>query len=98
MKKTQNPFTHTYRTAGQAYINMGWAEKAIENFSYDKPSEYVYKIVGVRGSGKTVVLSDILGYFRAKERAEEGFLVYDLSSARDPLHTLVAYLTKDLWR
>ena len=95
MKKTQNPFTHMYGTAGQAYINMGWAEKAIENFSYDKPSEYVYKIIGARGSGKTVVLSDILGYFRNKELAKDGFLVYDLSSARDPLHTLVAYLTEE---
>ncbi len=91
----QNPFTHTYGSAGRAYIDMGWAEKAISNFTFESPSEYVYKIIGVRGSGKTVVLSDIIRYFRDDARAEDGWTVYDLSSARDPLHTLVAYLAKE---
>ena len=91
----QNPFTHTYGSVGQAYIDMGWAEKAISNFRFDPPSEYVYKIIGVRGSGKTEVLSGIMRYFREDARADEGWMVYDLSSARDPLHTLVAYLSKE---
>lgn len=95
MNKAQNPFTHTYGSAGQAYINMGWERKAIDNFSYDIPSEYVYKITGVRGSGKTVVLSDIIRYYREKEQVDKGWIVYDLSSARDPLHTLVAYLADE---
>jgi hypothetical protein len=94
-KQTQNPFTHTYGSAGQAYIDMGWAREAIENFDFDSPSEFVYKIIGVRGSGKTVVLSDIIHYFRSEEKSDEGWIVYDLSSARDPLHTLVAYLAKE---
>ena len=94
-KRVQNPFTHTYGSAGQAYIDMGWAEKAISNFEFDVPSEYVYKIIGVRGSGKTVVLSDIIRHFMSKECIDAGWMVYDLSSARDPLHTLVAYLSKE---
>ncbi len=93
--KKQNPFTHTYGSAGLAYIDMGWADKAIENFSFDNPSEYVYKIIGVRGSGKTVVLSDIMRHFRSDENVRNGWIVYDLSSARDPLHTLVAFLAKE---
>ncbi|MBQ8946729.1 MAG: hypothetical protein IJ058_07960 [Lachnospiraceae bacterium] len=93
--KEQNPFTHTYGMAGQAYIDMGWSRKAIENFSYEHPTEYVYKIVGVRGSGKTVVMSDIMKHFRSENCTESGWLVYDLSSARDPLHTLVSYLSKE---
>ncbi|MBR1524205.1 MAG: hypothetical protein IJ641_07105 [Lachnospiraceae bacterium] len=92
---TQNPFTHTYGSAGQAYIDMGWAEKATSNFDFETPSEYVYKIIGVRGSGKTVVLSDIIRYYRKQENIDKGWLVYDLSSARDPLHTLVAFLAKE---
>lgn len=93
--EVQNPFTHTYGSAGHAYIDMGWAQKAISNFEFDNPSEYVYKIVGVRGSGKTVVLSDIIRHFRSDNSKEAGWIVYDLSSARDPLHTLVAYLAKE---
>lgn len=95
MESQQNPFTHSYGNAGKAYIDMEWSKKVIDNFLYDEPSEYVYKITGVRGSGKTVVLSDIIRYFNAPEFAEQGWLVYDLSSARDPLHTLVAFLAKE---
>ncbi len=95
MKNIQNPFTHTYGSAGQAYIDMKWAQKAIDNFDFDEPSEYVYKVVGVRGSGKTVVLSDIIKYYRKKENVEKGWLIYDLSSARDPLHTLVSFLANE---
>ena len=74
---------------------MHWANKAIDNFNFDVPSEYVYKIIGVRGSGKTVVLSDIIRYYRSKEQAQNGWVVYDLSSARNPLHTLVSYLANE---
>ena len=95
MAEKQNPFTHTYGSAGKAYIDMKWAERVIENFGYEEPSEYVYKITGVRGSGKTVVLSDIIRYFTSADQVKKGWLVYDLSSARDPLHTLVAYLAKE---
>ena len=95
MTNRQNPFTHTYGSAGQAYIDMGWADEVINNYNYDIPSEYVYKIIGVRGGGKTVVLSDIMRHFRNKDRMEKGWMVYDLSSARDPLHTLVSFLANE---
>ncbi|MBR1507900.1 MAG: hypothetical protein IJ619_07855 [Eubacterium sp.] len=95
MNREQNPFTHSYGSAGQAYINMNWADKAIDNYSFENPSEYVYKIIGVRGSGKTVVLSDIIKYFREDDSKKKGWIVYDLSSARNPLHTLVSYLANE---
>ena len=91
----QNPFTHIYGSAGQAYIDMHWADKIIDNFSFDNPSEYVYKIIGVRGGGKTVVLSDVIKHFRSDEEQKNGWIVYDLSSARDPLHTLVSFLANE---
>ena len=74
---------------------MHWSDKIIDNFSFDEPSEYVYKIIGVRGSGKTVVLSDIIKYFQSEEQKKNGWIVYDLSSARDPLHTLVSFLANE---
>ena len=28
----QNPFTHTYGSAGQVYIDMGWAKKLFQTY------------------------------------------------------------------
>ena len=51
----QNPFTTTFsKTPEYTYIHTEKTEEILENFTYDNPSESVYKITGVRGSGKTV--------------------------------------------
>jgi len=56
----QNPFTTTFsKIPDYTYIPTSQTEEIIENFSYDVPSESVYKITGVRGSGKTVLLAKI---------------------------------------
>ena len=44
-------------------------------------------------SGKTVVLSDIMRHFRSEEKKKDGWMVFDLSSARDPVKTLISYLS-----
>ena len=49
----QNPFTTTFsKTPEYTYIHTEKTEEILENFIYDNPSESVYKITGVRGSGK----------------------------------------------
>ena len=55
----QNPFTTTFsKTPGNTHsIHTEKTEEILENFIYDNPSESVYKITGVRGSGKTVILA-----------------------------------------
>lgn len=54
----QNPFTTTFsKTLEYTYIHTQKTEEILENFIYDNPSESVYKITGVRGSGKTVILA-----------------------------------------
>ena len=56
----QNPFTTTFSKAPEyTYIHTEKTEEILENFIYDKPSESVYKITGVKGSGKTVILAKI---------------------------------------
>ena len=56
----QNPFTTTFsKVPNYTYIPTDQEQEIIENFSYDAPSESVYKITGVRGSGKTVLLAKI---------------------------------------
>ena len=56
----QNPFTTTFsKIPANTYIPTEQEQEIIENFSYDNPSESVYKITGVRGSGKTVLLAKV---------------------------------------
>ena len=47
----QNPFTTTFsKIPDYTYIPTGQVNEILENFSYDKPSESLYKITGVRQS------------------------------------------------
>ena len=63
----QNPFSTTYsRIPENTYISTIEVRDIIENFSYASPSEAVYKITGLRGSGKTVMLSAIQKHFSSE--------------------------------
>ena len=55
----QIPFTTTFSKIPSTYIKTNQSIDIIDNFNYDDPSESVYKITGVRGSGKTVLLAKI---------------------------------------
>ena len=64
----QNPFTTTFsKTPEYTYIHTEKTEEILENFIYDNPSESVYKITGVRGSGKTVILAKVEEELRTNE-------------------------------
>lgn len=53
----QNPFTTTFSKAPEyTYIATNKIDEILESFSYQNPFESVYKITGVRGSGKTFIL------------------------------------------
>ena len=55
-----NPFSMTFGIEPNNYIKrIKESEKIISEFSSETPSNYVYIITGLRGSGKTVLLSSI---------------------------------------
>jgi hypothetical protein len=92
----QNPFTTTFSKAPEyTYISTDKTDEILENFSYDNPSESVYKITGVRGSGKTVILAKIEEKLRNEDNRERGWSVFDLNPARDMLGQMAAMLHKD---
>ncbi len=71
----QNPFTTTFsKTPEQTYIASDKLDEILENFSYASPSELVYKITGVRGSGKTVILAKVEEEMRKSPFQEKGWL------------------------
>lgn len=59
-----NPFTTTFGIEPSNYIKRNVEfERIVSEFSSDTPSNYVYVITGLRGSGKTVLLSAIANHF-----------------------------------
>lgn len=92
----QNPFTTTFsKIPANTYIPTEQEQEIIENFSYDEPSESVYKITGVRGSGKTVLLAKVEEEFASDDNRKKGWCVYRLSPSRDMLMQLASYMDKE---
>jgi len=92
----QNPFTTTFSKAPEyTYITTEKTDEILENFSYESPTESVYKITGVRGSGKTVILAKVEEELRSKTNQEKGWLVFDINPNRDMLGQIAAMLHKE---
>lgn len=88
---TADPFTRTPGIVGAAYIDMHYSRRIIDDFSSDESYKFVYKIVGLRGSGKSVEYSKIINYFKE----EDNWLVYTLAAAGNPTESLIALLSKE---
>lgn len=86
-----SPFTFTPGMAGEAYIDMHYADEIVQNFKNEKSEKYVYKILGLRGSGKSVVYSKVINVFR-----DAGdWLVYTLSTGCNPINTLIGMISNE---
>ncbi|MCQ2743002.1 MAG: hypothetical protein MJ239_06930 [Bacilli bacterium] len=91
-----NPFTSTFSKApASTYIPTEQEEMILQDLCSENPSESVYKITGVRGSGKTVILSKIQETLR--NEYADSWLVYDLNTNRDLIIQLFANLKKSGW-
>lgn len=85
-----NPFSLSFGKEPLSFIERGRQNREIiDSFSEENPSCQVYMITGVRGSGKTVLLTDIAKHFRK----EKDWIVVDLSPERDLLQMLAADLS-----
>ena len=92
----QNPFTTTFsKQPDNTYISTEQEREIIDNFSYDSPSESVFKITGIRGSGKTVLLGKVESEFLSDQAKESGWIVYRLSPERDMLQQMTSFLYKE---
>ena len=85
-----NPFSLSFGKDPLSFLERGrQSREIIDSFVEENPSCQVYMLTGVRGSGKTVMLTDIAKHFR-KER---DWIVVDLSPERDLLQMLAADLS-----
>ncbi|MBO5609004.1 MAG: hypothetical protein J5929_01330 [Eubacterium sp.] len=90
MKKT-DPFTRTPGIAGKAYIDNGIADEIVANFCDEDSSKYVYKITGLRGSGKSVEYSKVIRTLKETD----GWLVYPLSASGEAVDTLISKISME---
>ena len=88
----KNPYTLVFgKEPKQRIGRTGETATIIENLEDDDPATPVYMVSGVRGSGKTVFLTDISEYFKK----EDDWIVVDLSSESDMLDGLASYLASN---
>lgn len=72
-----NPYTLTFGKKPQQYIaRPDQTQKIIDTFSAELPASQVYMITGIRGSGKTVMLTEISSFFEE----QEDWIVLNLST------------------
>lgn len=82
-----NPFTLSFGKKPLQYISrIAQTNQIIESFEAENPSNQIFMITGVRGSGKTVMMTNIAGEMRANEK----WIVIELNPTRDLLQSLAA--------
>ena len=82
-----NPFTLSFGKKPLQYISrLTETNQILENFCAENPSNQIYMITGVRGSGKTVMMTSIA----SELRKDDSWIVVELNPTRDLLQSLAA--------
>ena len=89
MKSYENPYTLTFGIKPNQYISrVQQTEEIIGTLQSENPSVRVYLISGVRGSGKTVLMTNVSDELKKKKE----WIVIHLNPTRDLLHSAVEKL------
>lgn len=84
-----NPFSLDFGALPNLHIpRLNEISQVISTFSSERPSSHVFVVMGARGSGKTVFMTDI----SRKLRDREEWVYYDLNSEGDLLSQFAALL------
>ena len=82
-----NPFTLSFGKKPLQYISrLSQTQQILETFQAPVPSNQIFMITGVRGSGKTVMLTSIANELKQ----DDSWIVIELNSTRDLLQSLAA--------
>lgn len=89
MPQKSNPFTLSFGKKPLEYIaRLEQTSEITDTFQADIPSNQVYMITGVRGSGKTVFMSQVSSTLAE----DDAWIVTELSTTMDMLRNLAAKL------
>jgi len=84
-----NPFTLSFGKKPLQYISrIPQTNEIFENFNAPEPSNQIYMLMGVRGSGKTVMMAGIANELKKMDT----WVVVELNPTRDLLQSLAAKL------
>ncbi len=84
----ENPFTISFGKKPRCYISRTVeTNEVITNFESTFPPTQVYMITGVRGSGKTVMMTELSDYFE-----QNGWISLDISPDEDIVASIIANL------
>ena len=84
-----NPFTLSFGIEPKEYISRNQqTSKIMDSFLSEAPSNYMYMLSGIRGSGKTVMLSNLTETFEGKK----DWIVVNVSPDVDILNAIAANL------
>lgn len=85
-----NPFTIVFgRKPTEMIERFPQRHEIMENFTSENANQQIYMITGIRGSGKTVIMTSVADYLRN----ESGWIVVDLNPETDLIHGLAARLS-----
>ena len=92
MTTSPNPYTITFGKEPRSLIPRTLqASTALDEFRQDEPSNQVYVVVGPRGSGKTVFMTNVVG----RLACEDDWVTVELKPERDLLEGLVSKLNSE---
>ena len=90
MPEKRNPFTLTFgKRPNRLVLRREMTERIVDDFLADNPVSQVYLIEGIRGSGKTVLMTTV-----AKQLESEGWIIINLNSTMNLLEGLALRLKK----
>ena len=76
MPEKRNPFTLTFgKQPNRLVLRREMTEQIVDDFLAENPVSQVYLIEGIRGSGKTVLMTTV-----AKQLESEGWIIINLNS------------------
>ncbi len=84
-----NPFTRVFgKEPAQSVTRLSHTEEILSELLSEMPGQQIFMVTGVRGSGKTVLMTEIC----TKIRAEKDWIVVELNPAKDMLTGLASKL------
>ena len=88
----KNPYSLVFGKApAQMISRAAQSAQIIDTFCSEEPVQQLYMITGIRGSGKTVFMTDIA----RKISKKKDWIVVELNPERDLLHSLAAKLSSE---
>ena len=86
----KNPYSLAFGTEPAEIIpRLAQSSEIIQEFTDESPSQTIYMVTGIRGSGKTVFMTTIAEHFRTLD----DWIVVDLNPERDLLENLASKLS-----